>query len=75
MKQKFIALKFAEYEEKFLVYVSWKVWIFFGLFCIKRFRIEKIVLDFSLRHPFGFMLYSFSGKEIGNLSIQFWVDI
>jgi len=69
-------IKFGDYEEKFLLYIYWKFWRMFGLVSLKRFRIERIGLDFNSRRPFGFMLYSFSRERVGsNLSIQFWIDI
>ena len=74
--KKLIEVGFGDYEEEFLIYISWKLWRFFGLISLKRFRIERIGLDFNKRCPFGFMLYSFSKGRVGsNLSIQFWINI
>ena len=75
MREKLVEVKFGRYGERFLVYIYWKLWRFFGLVCLKELRIGKIGLNFSRRKPFGFMLYSIGRDEIGNLSIQFWVDV
>jgi len=71
--RKFIQIKLKEQGEKNLIYISYKFWRFFGLLSLRKLCFEKIAIDFNRRLPFGFMIYSY-GKEIGNLSIQFWID-
>jgi len=68
-------IRFKRPGERNLIYISYSLWKFFGLISLRELRFERIAMSFNRRLPFGFMLYSYNKEWIGNLSIQFWIDI